>query len=263
MKINEKREKRRERKGIIWRFTPHSSLLSLLLLLLTLHSSLITPHSLAQTASSSGSLIQKLDQLKKEIASKAAQIKNEVDKKVQNRAIFGQILKIDETSITLRALTSEKTINFNEFTQVTGSKNKKITLKTLEVSDNIAALGDFDDKNILSAVKLVFLESDSWRTAATSGTLFWGQIQNSLAQVITIKDKEGIIVNILTTPKTQFYLGNNESSLRDAKAEKFLAVRGTKLKDGSILARFVYFIPSVGFVKPDIKIASPSSKDKI
>lgn len=241
MKIREKR---------FWHFTPHSSLLTLLFLLLTLHSSLFTPHSFAQSASPSGSLIQKLDELKKEIASKAAQIKNEVDKKVQNRAIFGQILRIDETSIALKTLTGEKTINFNEFTQIIGSNNKKITLKTLEAGDNIAALGDVDDKNILSAVKLVFLEN----LAISSPQLFWGQIKNSSAQIITVKDKEGKTVNILTTPKTQFYLGNNEASLRDAKAEKFLAVKGVKLKDGSILARFVYFIPSVGFIKPDMNL---------
>ncbi len=219
----------------------------------------LPPPLFAQTSTPSGSLIQKLDQLKKEIASKAAQIKNEIDKKVQNRAIFGQILKIDETSITLKTFSSEKTINFNEFTQIIGSKNKKITLKTLAVGDNIAALGDVDDKNILSAVKLVFLEN----LTASSQLLIWGQIQESLAQIITIKDKEGKTVNILTTPKTQFYLGNNEASLRDAKAEKFLSVKGIRLKDGSILARFVYFIPSVGFFKPDIKSASPSAKDNI
>lgn len=223
--------------------------------LFTLHSSLFTPYSFAQTASPSGSLIQKLDELKKEIASKAAEIKNNINKKVQDKAIIGMILKIEDNKLTVQALSSVKTINFDEFTEVIGLNDKKIKISTLETGDKVASLGDFDDKNNLAAKKIVYLEN----YATSSGELVWGQIQKTQGQTINIKNKSGETEAIITGSQTVFQLGNSESSIADAKVEKFMIARGTRLKDGSLRARFVYFIPQVGFVKPEKKIATASA----
>lgn len=210
----------------------------------------------AQDSSPSGSLLQKLNELKSEIASKAAQIKSEVNKKVQNKAIIGSILDIGSNEIKIQTLTSQRPVKYDEFTEVIGLKNKKIKIETLEAGDNIAAIGDMDDKNNLVARRLVYLEN----FATSSGELVWGQIQKSALSSITLKTKSGQTENISTTTQTLFYLGNNESSIQDAKAEKFLVARGTRLKDNSIRARFIYFIPSVGFIKPEKKDSSPSAK---
>src|SRR3989344_5954310 len=106
---------------------------------------LVSPITIsAQESSPSGSLLQKLNELKSDIASKAAKIKSEVNKKVQDKAIMGSILNISDNEMTIQALTSEKTIKYDEFTEIIGLKGKKITLKTLEEKDNIAALGDMD-----------------------------------------------------------------------------------------------------------------------
>ena len=211
----------------------------------------------AQESSESGSLVQKLNALKEDIASKAAQIKSEINKKVQNRALIGTIIDITSSEMTIQTISSTKTVKYDEFTEIIGLKNKKIKASDLEADDKIAALGDVDDKNTLVVKRLVYLES----LATNSAQLVWGQIQKSSGSVITVKTKDGATENILTTSSTAFFLGNNEASISDAKVEKYLTARGTRLKDGSLRARFIYFIPSSGFMKPD-KDSSPSASVK-
>lgn len=209
----------------------------------------------AEQATESG-LLQKLDQLKTEIASKAAQIKNDITKKVQNKAFIGTIVNIGSTEITLQTLHAAKTIKYDEFTEVIGAKNKKIKIDTLEPDDKIVALGDMDDKNNLVAQRLIYLDN----FASSSAVLVWGQIQKTTGPTITIKDKSGNTINLLTNSQTQFFLGNSEASIADSKVEQKLLARGTQLKDGSIRPRFIYFIPSMGFTKP---IEKPSSLPKL
>src|SRR3989344_3103489 len=193
----------------------------------------------AQTASPSGTLLQKLDELKKEIASKAAEIKNDINKKIQDKAVLGSILKIEDGQLIIQGLNSTKTVKYDEFTEFIGLKGKKIDIRTLETSDNVAALGDIDDKNNLVARRVIFLEN----FATKSAEVVWGQISKTTGSAITLKNKAGENQTVLTNNLTAFYLGNNESSIQDAKPEKFMVARGTRLNDNSIRARFVYLIP--------------------
>lgn len=233
--------------------------LIILLFALTIRLTLYPNPLYAQTATPSGSLIEKLDALKKEIASKAAEIKTEINKKVQDKAIMGTILRIEDSQIVIESLNGNKNIKYDEFTEVVGLGNKKIKIQTLEEKDSIAALGDVDDKNTLVAKRLVFLPN----FATVSGELIWGKIEKSSGGIITIKTKSDQADTILTNSQTEFFLGNNESSFADAKPEKFMTARGNRLKDGSLRARFIYFIPSVGFVKPGKnKTATKSSEVK-
>lgn len=234
-------------------------------ILVLLISYLVSPNPIsAQESSVSGSLLQKLNELKEDIASKAAQLKTEMTKKVQNRAIIGTILDLRSNEITIQTINSTKTVKYDEFTEVIGSKGKKIKAETLESNDNIAALGDVDDKNNLVARRLVYLETP----ATISAQLIWGQIQKVTGGTITLKDKSGQTQNILTGSQTDFFLGSQEASILDAKVEKYLAARAIKSKDGILRARFIYFIPSMGFTKPTekpptlLKTASPSAKVK-
>lgn len=237
--------------------------ISLLALFLTATYHLQPATSLAQESTESG-LLQKLNDLKTEIASKAAQIKTEITQKVQNKAIVGTILDITDSEITIQTLNATKTIKHDEFTSVIGAKNKEIKIDTLETDDKIAALGDVDDKNTLIAKRLVFLDN----YASNSAQLVWGQIEKTAGNLITIKNKSGNPENISTTTQTQFFLGHEEASILDAKVEKHLVARGTRQKDGSLKAKFIYFIPSMGFTKPTEKstpipnAASPSASPK-
>ena len=208
----------------------------------------------AQESSDSASLMQKLTALKEDIASKAAEIKNEVNKKVQNKAIIGSIILIDDTEMTIQTLNSTKTIKYDEFTEIIGAKGKEIKVETLEVDDRIAALGDVDDKNNLIAQRLVYLDN----FASNSAQLIYGQIQKSAANTITIQARDGQTKNLTTNAQTNFFLGNNEASILDAKVEQSLLTRATLQKDGSLKARFIYFIPSTGFNKPIEKSTTPT-----
>ncbi len=217
----------------------------------------------AQESSQSGTLMQKLTDLKNDIASKAAEIKNEVNKKVQNKAFIGSIISISGSEITLQMLDTTKTIKFDEFTKIIGAKNKEIKIDTLEEGDKIAALGDVDDKNYLVTQQLVYLDN----YASNSAQLIWGQIQKSQGSTITIKSKDGEIKSLVTNAQTNYFLGNNEASFADAKVEQHLLARAVPQKDGTLRARFIYFIPAPGFIKPSektstIKSASPSASIK-
>jgi len=235
-------------------------ILFILYLAITLPSTLYPVPSQAQESSQSGSITDKINALKTEIASRAAQLKSEMTRKVQNKAIMGEIENISSNEITIKTLTESKTVRYDEFTEARGLKNKEIKVDTLERGDKIAALGDVDDKNTLIAQRLVFLE----RFASGSAELVWGQIQKTQGSTITLKTKSGQTENVVTTSQTNFFLGTNEASINDAKVEKHLLIRATRQKNNTLVARFIYFIPSMGFLKPDtsnslIKTSSPSA----
>ncbi len=229
--------------------------LSLLFLILTATFHLQAATSHAQDSTPSGSIAEKINALKEEIASKAAEIKSQVTKKVQNKAIIGKIITLNDSEVTIQTMTNPRIVKVDEFTEILGAGSKNIKLETLETDDNVVALGDYDDKNNLVAQKLIYLN----KPASTSAELIWGQIQKQSGSTITISTKEGATENLTVTTQTQMFLGSDEASLLDAKVEKHLLTRATRNRDGSLRARFIYFVPSVGFTKPDDD-ASPSAK---
>lgn len=248
----------------VTRYSLRLTVIALIMLFATTYN-LQPTTSFAQESSQSASITDKINALKEEIASKAAEIKTQITKKVQDKALIGKIISISDTEVTLQTLNSAKIIKVDEFTEILGAKNKKIKIETLEAEDNIAALGDFDDKNNLVAQKLIFLEN----YASNSAKLIWGKIQKTSSPTITVTTKSGNTENITTNFNTEYFLGNEEASLLDAKVEKQMLARVIQQKNGTLLARFIYFIPSMGFTKPDkdkstpsIKPASPSATPK-
>lgn len=236
-------------------YTIQGLVLLILLFSLTVRYTLYAIPSYAQESSPSGSIADKINALKEEIASKAAEIKSQVTKKVQNKAIIGKIITLNDSEVTIQTMTNPRIVKVDEFTEILGAGSKNIKLETLETDDNVVALGDYDDKNNLVAQKLIYLN----KPASTSAELIWGQIQKQSGSTITISTKEGATENLTVTTQTQMFLGSDEASLLDAKVEKHLLTRATRNRDGSLRARFIYFVPSVGFTKPDDD-ASPSAK---
>lgn len=208
-----------------------------------------------QPSSPSSTLVDKINALKQEIASKAANLKNEVSKKLQNKAYPGFISDISDTQIKLG---DGKKVLINEYTQfwnkLTNKKRGALDVKELKVNDYIVALGDVDEKNELKAKLLVKTQA----LASDSSKLVWGVIQSVNGGQITLKTKEEKEQIIQTSPSTNFVLGNNEASILDAKKGRILVAKG-KMSTDRLSARFVYFIPSVGFVKPEKKAATSSA----
>lgn len=208
----------------------------------------------AVEASSSANLLDKINALKKEIASKAADLKNEVSKKLQNKAYSGFVTEITDTSVLLD---SGKNILVNEYTEYSSkvkSQKSKLTLKDFAPEDYVVALGDVDDKLQLKTKLLIKTQP----LASDSSKLVWGQIISVFAGEITVKTRDNQEKDIQTTGATKFILGNDEASILDAKKGKFLVAKG-KMQGEVLYARFVYYVPSVGFIKPEKKAASSSA----
>src|SRR3989344_1068464 len=140
-------------------------------LFLILYSLFLTPVNAqvvaTKSASQSASMVQKLDALKKEIASRAAQLKTEVTKKLENKMSLGSIQSIESSNKTnyqviVKATKGNQTVKANEYTFLQNglSKVKKSNLvfKDLEKDDVIVALGDVDDKQNLNAKKIIRLD---------------------------------------------------------------------------------------------------------
>ncbi len=221
----------------------------------------------ASTVGLSETLKNKINDLKSEIASKAAVLKLEMGKKLQNKAIAGLITEVSDDRITIKTINGERTILTNTYTVITSSvvspksKGKNVSSPPLAVKDLlngdfISALGDLDDKNNLVAKKIIKSEAPKW---VEKIQFEWGQIVSKSDPYINLKNKDGHDLKILTSSNTDYFLGSEEASLLDAKEGKFLIVRA---KPGENIwpADFIYFLPRPGFIHPEKKSASGSAE---
>ncbi len=227
-----------------------------IVLLFLLIALLLPSPTFAADASPSSALTQKIDLLKQEIASKAAQLKSEINKKLQNRVYTGQISEKTDNKLSIITTKGQKMILVNEYTDYqdqTKTKKTPLSLKLLAKDDYIVALGDIDDKNNLTAKKIIKMEKPK-----NTNKVIWGQIQSANNPIITIKGVNSQKINITTTDNTTFSLGNNEASFIDAKINKFLVVSGPSTDD-KITANYIYLIPTLGFIRPEKRISTQSA----
>lgn len=217
--------------------------------------------SAEKSSSESSSLSSKLDDLKKEIASKAAQIKLEVNKKLQNKAYVGIVLSNEGSQIKLQTTGGIKNISTNEYTNFE-SKTKikpktKLSIKNIAEGDYIAGLGDIDDKKVLVAKKIVKLDN----LASDSAKVVWGAVTSKESYTIHIQTPEDMFLDLITSGITKFFKGNEEASLTDAKKDAAIVSKGVEGDDGIIRSRFIYFV-SPGTGVSDKKTASPAATKK-
>ncbi len=215
------------------------------LVVLLLGMTIATPPVFAAESSPSADIKAKLEELKKEIASKAAQIKKEVDRKLQNKAYVGKVKAKSDSSLTLATLSGPKIVNVNQDT-VFDSKVKskqKFSLKTTSEEDYVAALGDADETGILTAKKVILLPIPK----DSSKTYLWGQVISISDQLSTLRSKDFKNIAIMLPSSSGVKLNN------------FVILTGTKDKNDIFKAGFVYVIPQGGVIKPK-KIATPSAK---
>lgn len=216
---------------------------------------IIVPVSLAVDSTPSAGIKSKLEELKKEIASKAAQIKKEVDKKLRNKAYAGKIKTISETSLTLAASSGPKIVSINQDTEYESKikSKKKFSQKTLSLGDKptsgedfIAALGDIDETGVLTAKKIILLNPIPQTLNPKS--YLWGQVIAISDKLVTIKNR-----------------GNKNVAVsfpdQKVKLNDFVILTGIMGKNDIFEAEFAYIIPQGGFIKPK-KVATPSAKVK-
>lgn len=189
----------------------------------------------------------KLEELKKEIASKAAKLKQEVSGKLRNKSFVGTVKHTSKTSFTLSTRIGPRIVSLNQDTEFESKRKsaKKASLQAVSEEDYIAALGDIDDTGVLTAKRIVLLPTPD----STPKAFLWGQIVASSNKLITLKDKDS---------------KNTSLSLSDSlsvKVNDFIILTGRMSKDNIFAADFIYTIPKTGIIKPK-KLATPSANKK-
>lgn len=231
-------------------------IISFLVLPLILNTYYILP-AFAAESSPSADIKAKLEELKKEIASKAAKLKQEVNRKLKDKAYVGKIQSKSTTSLNLTAKSGPKTVSLNQDTIYESSPKKKtLTLRTLKEEDYIAALGDIDERGVLIARKIILLPPPKVDPLLAEKTYLWGQVISISDKLITLKNRESKNVSVALP------------NIPAVKLNDFVILSGTYTKSKIFEAKFVYVIPQGGIIKPkksatpSAKISSPSAKPK-
>ena len=215
-----------------------------------LHSTFYIPAALATNSTPSADIKIKLEELKREIASKAATLKTAIDKKLTNKAYIGKIKTKSNTAITIASKNGPRIVNINQDTEILSQvKGKKYSQKLISEEDYIAALGDIDENQVLTAKKLILLPppSGTHSNQLPVKTYLWGQIVSVSDNLVILKDR-----NLKTTSVS---LPNQKA----VKLSDFVILTGSLGKNNIFQAEFVYVIPKGGFIRPK-KAATPSAQ---
>ncbi len=239
-------------------------ILTLIFLLITLYSLLITPFALAQdtieSQEASGAailgdqtLIEKINALKQEIASKASQLKLQVEEKIQNKAIPGEVSDLDDEVILLITKNGEKKIIVNEYT-IFETDSDDPSFEDIRQQDYIVALGDLDDKGNLVAKKVIKLE----KPKPSNKRFYSGEILDIASSTITVRTKTGE-KNIIVSSLTSYGAGSDEASFQDLNIGKKIVAVGVPNKEEIIRADYIYLMPQGNPVPLPSKDSSPSA----
>ncbi|MBI2601101.1 hypothetical protein HYW42_04045 [Candidatus Daviesbacteria bacterium] len=227
-----------------------------LVVILLINQFFFTNSAKATESSPSADVKSKLEELKKDIASKAAKLKQEITQKLQNKAYIGPVKTKTASSITLTTLNGPKVISISEDTEFESEKKSKtkFSFKTLAGEDYVAALGDADDGGILTAKKIVLLNSSQ-----DSKKHFWGQIISVSGRKLVLKDKEYKSYTVFVDPEAEIFEGKNKVSFETLDTNDFIIFTGGSNEKNVVETEFVYLIPQGGILRPK-KLATPSAQ---
>lgn len=205
-----------------------------------------------QSATPSASVKSKLEALKLEIASKAAKLKTEINKKISNKAYIGTVASKSSTLITLTTKSATVSAEITQDTVYSTSGKAKFSLASLKTGNFIAALGEVDEKQVLHAKRVSLLPTTSYQLPI----YLWGQIISVSDDLATLRNKEGKIGTIS--------LSEISTSV---KTNDFIIVTGNLNKNAILEAKFLYIIPQRFVIKPknatqSAKLATQSAKPK-
>lgn len=215
-----------------------------------------TPAANNKESTNSG-ILTKIEDLKKEIASKAADLKQEIDKRTQNKALMGKANVITTDSMTLDTKSGFKTIRLNEYTlyqNTSAQKSKRaFTKDDIKTDDQIVCLGDIDEKGIMTAKKIVKIDP----IPSKKRNYILGIINNSDDKSITLHLKDGTSLTLQNDSKIIVRNGKDEGSIADIKTGKKAII----LTNESEKVVFVYLSGATGIIKTNAaeKVGSPTA----
>ena len=206
----------------------------------------IIPAAKAVESTPSAEIKMKLEELKKEIASKAAKLRQEVGNKLKDKAYVGKVKTKSLSAITLATKNGSKIVNINQDTQFDSKiKGKKYSLKLLSEEDYLAALGDVDETDALTARKIILLPTAN----SELKTYLWGQILAVSDTLITLKDSK--LKNVaVSVPNPSF-----------VRVSDFVILTGYWGKNDIFKAEFVSVSKGGIPAGRPKKVATPSSKN--
>ena len=210
----------------------------------------IVPPIFAADSTPSADVTTKLKALQVQIASQAAKIKQDINKKLQNKVFAGTIKSKSDNSLTLATKTGTRMVSLNDYTDYDGKG--KVALKSLTADDYVIALGDIDETEVLTAKKVIKTASPS----AEERKIVFGQVTSTSDQTVTIQ-RDGQNTSISVDKDTDYSFGKNPGSFDEIKAGKPIVAIGQTSQGNILQARFIYIFPYTANIKP--KIASPSA----
>lgn len=198
----------------------------------------------ADSTSSSGlsdDLKIKLQSLQEEIASRAAKLKEEVSNKLQNRVYIGVVKSKSDSSLIVATKTGSKIVNINQYTEFTSSiKSAKKDAKGISAEDYVAALGDIDDNDVLTAQRIVKMDSpDNEETK-----IIWGEVTALGSQDFSLQTKDKSILTFSWDKNTDFQKSGSEGGKVDLSVGNPVIVVGQNSKDNLYEAQFIYLFPT-------------------
>lgn len=199
----------------------------------------------AAESSPSADIRVKLEELKKQIASKAAKLKEEVNNKLKDKAYIGKVKQKSVSSLTLATKTGPKIVTLNQDTVFESSIKSKIKFsqKSISEEDYLIALGDIDETEVLTAKKVILLPSTTYNLKPK--TYLWGQVLSTSEKLITLKGKD-LKNQAVTIPSNVKVVVND-----------FVILTGKLGKNEIFEAEFAYIIQQGGFLRPK-KIVYPA-----
>lgn len=199
----------------------------------------------ASESTPSADIASKLKEFQKAAASKAAELKELIAKKLSNKAFIGSVASLSNTSITLSAKSGPKMVTVNQDTVFESNVKSKVKFSqnSLNAGTYIAVLGDADDTGVLTAKKIILEASPS----ASAKTYLWGQIIAVSEELLTLRDNN--FKNIAAS-----FPNNSKAKLND-----YVIATGAFNENNIFEAGFVYVIPEKAVLKPK-KTATPSAK---
>lgn len=231
------------------------------------HSSLFINPAFAAESSPSAATKSKLEELKKEIASKAAKLKQEISSKLQNKAYVGTIKTLSKNSFTLATANGPKIVAINQDT-VYINQNQRVKIKSLSIANleteyYIAALGDVDDTSVLTAKKIILLPAKDEQVKQT----MWAQVASKSEKFVTVKDKAQKNQTLAISNSTIMKEGSEEIDISKISNGDIILVSGYPGEEGIFEASLLYilpenFTPKALEASESAKIATSSASSK-
>lgn len=210
-----------------------------------------------QAADSSPSAIirSKLRALQDEVASRAAKLKVEVAKSLQNKFYVGVIDQKSSKSWIIITNSGQKNIVIGDDVDYRG--------KSFIIGNAIAALGDVDETGVLTAKRIVKLAQNP----NLQLEVLHGEVLSKDNSLLQIKLAGGQTASVSANLQTRYKMGRDDASFDDIKLNKIISVVSVKsTKD--LKARFIYITPYSARSKiPKVssasaRISTPSSVKK-